>query len=273
MLAIVSPLLPIFEQEAENKGLPALKFMPLILRTPSICGTFFFNLLVLGLLVSLIFNDYFSFNSQWGYLAIQILPPVLGTITASLWHGIAINLSRITPFMLAAAPAGSTFRKTILGSYFPGLSLRNAIATGNGLLAFVWILELLSATILSFKSSLLNTTNYENYVVAVVTFWSLCSLIVIYSLMSLLTIILAYRMHGRVTGLRWEPASIADHLTMFRHSNFLDRFEGTDTAERDSMWDRLQDDCLKLGYWDRGDEIWHGFGKISKQVQGAYDLE
>jgi hypothetical protein len=272
MLAITTALRPIFEQEAKNKGLPALKFMPLILRTPSICSMLVFNLLVLGLLIFLIFNNYFSFNSQWGYLAIQILPPVLGTITASLWHGIAINLSRITPFMLAAAPAGSTFRKTILGSYFPGLSLRNAIATGNGLLAFVWILELLSATILSFKSSLLNTTNYENYVVAVITSWALYSLIMIYSLMNVLTIILAYKMHDQVTGLRWEPASIADHLTMFRHSNFLDRFEGTDTAERESIWGRLQDDCLKLGYWNRGNEIWHGFGKVPREFQCAYDL-
>lgn len=247
--------------------------MPLILRTPYICSTLFFNFLVLGLLVSLIFTDDFSFNSQWGYLAIQILPPVLGTITASLWHGIAINLSRITPFMLAAEPAGSTFRKTILGSYFPGLSLRNAIATGNGLLAFVWILELLSATILSFKSSLLNTTNYKIYVVAVVTSWALYSLIVIYSLMNVLTIVLVCKMHDRVTGLRWEPASIADHLTLFRHSDFLDKFEGTDTAERDSIWDRLQDDCLRLGYWNRDNEIWHGFGKISRKAQGTYDLE
>ncbi|KAF2793993.1 hypothetical protein K505DRAFT_361505 [Melanomma pulvis-pyrius CBS 109.77] len=265
--SIISALRPISEQEAKSKGLPALKSMPLILRTPFLCSALIFNLMVLGLLVSLLFYNYFSFNSQWGYLAIQILPPVLGTITASLWHGIAMNLSRMTPFMLAAAPAGSTFRKTILGSYFPGLSLRNTIATRNGLLAIVLVVELLSAAILSFKSSLLNTANYESYVEAVVTSWTLYSLIAIYSLLSVLTSILTYRMHGRVTGLRWEPASIADHLTLFRHSDFLNEFEGTDTADRESIWDHMRDDCLKLGYWKRGNEIWHGFGKIPRQGQ------
>ncbi|KAF2134693.1 hypothetical protein P153DRAFT_392017 [Dothidotthia symphoricarpi CBS 119687] len=240
-------LCPISEQEAKDKSLPALKSLPLILRTPFICSALVFNLLVLGLLISLLFYDYFSFSNRWSYLAIQILPPVLGTITASLWHAIAVNLSRMTPFMLAAEPEGSAFGKTILGAYFPGLSLRNAIANGNGLLAFVWILEIISATILSFKSSLLNTANYDDYVEAVVTPWALYSLIVIYALMCVLMGILTCRLYDLVTGLRWEPASIADHLALFRHSDFLDKFEGTDTAERDSLWDRLQNDHLKLG--------------------------
>jgi hypothetical protein len=188
-------------------------------------------------------------------------------------HGIAVNLSRVTPFMLAAVPEGSTFRKTILASYFPGLSLRDAIATGNGLLASVWILEILFGMILSFKSALLNTTDYRIYVEAIVTSWALYALIALYSLMGILTIFLVYELHDRVTGLRWEQASIADLLTLFRHSDFLDKFEGTDIAARDSMFDRFQDDSLKIGYWYRGDEIWHGFGGIPGQVQRSYNPE
>ncbi|KAF2465859.1 uncharacterized protein BDR25DRAFT_378014 [Lindgomyces ingoldianus] len=263
----IHSLRPVSNEDAIHNKLPALKFMPLMLRTASLCSGLVFNLIVLGLLIALLFYNEFSFSSQWGYLSIQILPPVLGTITASLWHGISVNLSRMTPFMLAAAPSGSTFRKTILGSYFPGLSLGNAITTGNGLLAFIWILEILSSTILSFKSSLLNTADYDTYVVAVVTSWALYSLIAIYGLMILLNVSLIYKLYNQITGLRWDTISIADHLVLFRHSNFLDDLEGTDTAERESIWMRLRDDRLKLGYWFRGEDIWHGFGKLPKVVQ------
>jgi hypothetical protein len=271
--ATTSALHPISEQEAEDKGLPALKFMPLILRTPFICSALAFNILILGLLFTLLYYERFIISNQWGYFAIQILPAVLGTITASIVHGIAVNLSRVTPFMLAAVPEGSTFRKTILASYFPGLSLRDAIATGNGLLASVWILEILFGMILSFKSALLNTTDYRFYVEAIVTSWALYALIALYSLMGILTIFLVYELHDRVTGLRWEPASIADLLILFRHSDFLDKFEGTDIAARDSIFDRLQGDSLKIGYWYRGDEIWHGFGGTPGQVRRGYNPE
>lgn len=240
--------------------------MPLMLRTASLCTILVFNLLILGLLVTLCFKREFYLGSQWGYILIQILPPVLGTITAALWVSISTNFSRITPFMLAAAPSGSTFQKTILGSYFPGLSLRNAIYTGNKLLAFIWILQILAGTVLSFKSSLLNTVDYTDYVDAIVTSWALYALISLYCLMILFTAILIWKLHDRVTGLRWDITTIADHIMLVRNSNFLDDFEGTDTAERDSMWDRLHDKFLKLGYWFHGEEVWYGFGQISKKI-------
>jgi hypothetical protein len=258
-------------QEAEDQGLQPLTFMPLMLQTGSICSMLVFNLVVLGLLLALWYYDSFSVSNQWGYLAIQILPPALGTITASLIQGIAINLSRMTPYMLAAAPAGSTFHKTLLASYFPGLSLRDAVAAGSGLLAAVWILEFLFAMVLSFKSALLNTTDYRDYVVAIVTPWALYALIAIYILMAILTTVLACKMHNRVTGLRWDTASIADCLALFRYSDFLDEFEGTDIAAREYIHNRLEHNRLKLGYWRQGDVTWHGFRSIPSDMQGTYD--
>ncbi|ORX97853.1 hypothetical protein BCR34DRAFT_159121 [Clohesyomyces aquaticus] len=261
------------DEEIKEEKLSELKFMPLMLRTASLCSILIFNLVILGLLITLIFKKEFYFSNQWGYLSIQILPPVLGTITAALWHSISINFSRITPFLLAAAPSGSTFQKTILGSYFPGLSLRNAIYTGNKLLAFIWVLQILSGTILSFKSSLLNTADYTDYVAAIVTSWALYSLISVYGLMTIFTIILIWKLHNRVTGLRWDIASIADHIVLFRNTNFLDDFEGTDTADRDSMWSRMQEMTLKLGWYYRGKDVWHGFGKVSKETDKPEKIE
>lgn len=241
--------------------------MPVRLRTASLCTTLVFNLLVLGLLVTLYFKREFYLGSQWGYILIQILPPVLGTITSSIWNGISANFSRMTPFMLAAAPPGSTFQKTILCSYFPTLGWNALIYTGNKLLIFIWILQILANTVLSFKSSLLNTINYTDYVDAIVTSWALYSLIGVYSLLILFTAILIWTLHNKVTGLKWDIASIADHIMLVRNSNFLDDFEGIDTANGESMWGRLRDKSLKLGYWFHGEEIWYGFGKISNEIK------
>lgn len=259
-------LVALSDEQIKERKLPELKFKPLMLRTASLCTILVFNLLILGLLVTLCFKREFYISSRWSYILIQILPPVLGTITAGLWVSISTNFSRITPFVLAAASSGSPFQKTILGSYFPGLSLKTAFHTGNKLLSFIWILQILAGTVLSFKSSLLNTVDYTSYVHAIVTSWALYALISVYCLLILFTAILIWKLHDRVTGLIWDVATIADHIMLVRNSNFLDDFEGTDTAERKSIEDRLHNKFLKLGYWFHREEIWYGFGKISKQI-------
>lgn len=269
----VPTLRPLPQQAAD--GQPALKFKPVMLRTWLLCLTLAFNCLVFGLLFLLLYVEGFDFTHQWGYLSIQILPPIIGTISAALLRGIALSYYRITPFMLAAAPHGETFYKTILASYFPGLSLRSALATRKFFLAFVWIMEILADIVLALKAALLNTTRYSDYVETVVTSWVALTLLGIYGLMIILEIVVAFGMHNRVTGLRWDPVSIADHLVLFRHSDFLDNFEGTDTATRDSMIDRLRDRRLKLGYWRRDDAIWHGFGtysEVNTQAKRVSDL-
>lgn len=256
------------EQEAEKEGLQPLTFRPLMLRTSVMCGMLIFNFTILCLLITLIFFDNFKVSGQWGYLAIQILPPVLGTITSTLFQAIAMDLSRITPYMLAAEPNGSTFHKTLLSSYFPGLSLRDAIAARNGVLTTVWIMDIFFGIVLSLKASLLNTNNYHDYVLAIVTTWALFALIALYSLITGLTFVLISTLHNRITGLRWDSASIADCLALFRESDFLDWFEGTDIATRDSIHDCLGHNRIKLGYWRHGDSIWHGFRSKQDQALG-----
>jgi hypothetical protein len=267
----------LLEDERVHRNLPPLTFKPIILRTVTLCLILGFNLLPLGLLLAILFYGDFDVGDQWGYVAIKVVPPVLGTITATLMQGVAENFSRITPFMLAASQDGSTFHDTLLASYFPG-GLPEAVNARNKLLICVWILEALFGTVLSFKSALLNTTNYEDYVTAFVTPWALYALIGLYVLLTLLMCVLAYQMYNRVTGLRWDPESLADCLTLFRRCDFLDRFEGTDIAARSSMSGRFQHDRLKLGYWiqEKGinedeDDIWHSFRSKPGRVRRKFD--
>ncbi|KAJ8111434.1 hypothetical protein OPT61_g5971 [Boeremia exigua] len=266
----VFSLRPVSQKDIKTLGLPDLRCMPLVLRTGFMCAATIYNLLILSFLIVIWFKEDLTFTHDWHYFASQILPPILGSITSLSLRAISMNLYRIMPFMLAAAPVGSTFKETILASYYPGLDFLSAIKARNSLLVAAFIVESLTGFVLSFKSVLLNPRRDPNSgeSVAIVTPWALKALIGIYCLTIVFTAPLLYRLRNRVTGLRWDPTSIADHLALFRHSAFLDDFKGTDIATRDSIEYRFRQNRIKLGYWHRGDEIWHGFETI--RAPGRY---
>lgn len=213
------------------------------------------------MLIIFYFFPTFNVIGQWGYFTIQILPVIIGTITAAFLDGIAVTLSRLTPFIRCAASGGATAGDTILRNYFPNPQLVEAWKTRNLLLLSAWILCITGNVILAFKASLLNTTDDDE---AIVTPWALETLTVIYGLVALFILaVMRWIRAKKSTGLRWDPVSIADHLMLFRHSNVLKYFEGTDLAERDSMLEALKGLRLRLGYWKRENgDIWHGFGLV-----------
>ncbi|KAK0125656.1 hypothetical protein ONS96_009490 [Cadophora gregata f. sp. sojae] len=268
---VISRLVPLTEEEAHHLGLPPLEFKPFMLRPWFLYSSLAFNLLILGLMITLIFKPRFKVLNQWGYFFVQIFPAVIGTITSSFLRGITLTLSRLTPFILCAAPSGSTAGVSILREYFPDPSLRDVVKTKNFTLGFAWTLFILGNVILGFKASLLNTNVADGYREAIVATWALYPLIAIYSFVAVFMLVVIFRMKAAgSTGLRWDPVSLADHLILFRHSNFLRHFEGTDMATRGSMFEVLKDLPLKLGYWKRIEgnttSYWHGFGLLENGI-------
>ncbi len=275
---VVSKLVSLTTNEARALNLPELDFKPFMLRPWFLCSSLVFNIFILSLMVSLIFKPRFRVLSQWGYFFVQIFPAVIGTITASFLHGITMNLSRLAPFMRCAAPSGSTAGRTILREYFPDPSIRDAFGARNYTLIFAWILFILGNFILGFKASLLNTDVIDGYREAIVSTWALYPLIAIYSLVALFMLVVIFRMRAAgSTGLLWDPVSLADHLVLFRHSNILKHFEGTDMATRESMFGVLREVPLKLGYWKwtkgNATRYWHGFGIPETAENGMKELE
>ncbi|KAB5549572.1 hypothetical protein GE09DRAFT_1223394 [Coniochaeta sp. 2T2.1] len=88
---------------------------------------------------------------------------------------------------------------------------------------------------LAFRSALLSASLDDRRAEA--TDWVVYALLTGYFLITLFTGWVAYYLHNRTTGFRkgWETLNIADHLALFRHSNFLDAFEGSGIATRESM--------------------------------------
>ena len=122
-------------------------------------------------------------KAQWGFFARQVLPVVIGTITVLFLKGMALTLSRLSPFILCASSDGANAGDTILRQYFPGPKLAEVWKTRNCLLLSVWILYLAGNVIVPFKASLINVPDYD---AAIVTRWALIPLIVIYGLITLL---------------------------------------------------------------------------------------
>jgi hypothetical protein len=212
--------------------------------------------------LALVYKQSFQVANEWAYFFLQVSPIVIGTITSSTLDAIILTLSRITPFMRCASPSGDTAGNTILRSYFPLPSFLDTIATRSHHLIFSHVFYFLSFVVLGLKASLLSTKN-SHYTYAYVTPWALYSLLGLYASIAVYIVAIIIYLHDRPTGLRneWDTITIADHLTLFRHSDFLDKFEGSCIADRKSMLARLGGIRLKLGYWRHGDKWWFGFKK------------
>ncbi|KAM5354390.1 hypothetical protein ACJ41O_001039 [Fusarium nematophilum] len=256
-------------QKATRLGLPPLTFRPTALEDEALCLAIAFHLCILGILVFLCIKRKFFIWDPWAYFIIKLLPTILGTITVVHLNATATALSRITPFMLCAsehgqhdgAPAG----RSLLSSYFPIPTIADLAKSRTWLLIFVKVISLPAQLIVDLKATILLTEDYEN---AYVVPWALYALVAVYGLLLVLFATAFFSLSGKVTGLRWDPVSIADQLVLFRHSDFLDRFSGTCIAPREFLNGALGEDTrLRLGYWKKGSAYWHGFGIVENRHQ------
>ena len=260
-----------FDTEIPPEDFPdKLNFRPLVLRTWFLATFLGFNLFIVGLLVAITITQHITLLDEWAYFVIQILPLIIGTITSAGLEAIILALSRITPFIRCVQPGGDTAGNTILKTFYPLVGMRDALKTKNYLLCVSHILLFGGGVILALKASLL-TASYPD-VSANVTEWTLGALFGIYvAIIAYIAFVMVF-VNGRKTGLRnnWDIITIADHLTLFRHSNLLRLFEGSSVATRESMDEVLGDVRLKLAYWKRRDDkVWYGF-RVTNTNQGVH---
>ncbi|KAK1728483.1 uncharacterized protein BDZ83DRAFT_129041 [Colletotrichum acutatum] len=172
-----------------------------------------------------------------------------------------LNLFRMTPFILCARKQGATAGQTILRSYFPSPSFRDAWETKNWLLMLAYTIYYPSYSVIGFKSALLYESWDDTDIRLHVNDWACYTLIAFYSVIQLYLIIVFVYLWRHKTGLQWDPVSIADILVLFRHSNVLKYFEGSSIAQRQSMFENLEKIPMYLKYWKaENGKYWHGFG-------------
>lgn len=110
------------------------------------------------------------------------------------------------------------------------------------------------------------------------------TLFVLYLLLLVALLLLLFRFIPRQTGLKWDPVSLADILSLFHRSNFLSDFAGSEMHT--SSMSQHTAKHLRLGYWNtskRASEAFHGIGEENAPVPRSslgevvpntdYDLE
>ncbi|WQF76736.1 hypothetical protein CDEST_01750 [Colletotrichum destructivum] len=244
-----------------------LDYLPFILTKKGLFGFFIINCGIMGGLVTFQQKPAFIVSTPSYYALIASLI-LLGTATVAHLEAILLNLSRMTPFILCAREQGATAAETILRSYFPAPGLRDAWETKSWLLVFAYIIYYPSYAVIGLKSALLYESASSTDPYLHVNDWACYTLLVFYSIVQLYLLAIAAYLWKRPTGLRWDPVSIADILVLFRHCNFLNNFEGSSIADRQSMIQQLGDIRLHLRYWKRENgDFWHGFGTVASDTR------
>lgn len=100
--------------------------------------------------------------------------------------------------------------------------------------------------------------------------WTLSALYLLL-VVALLLLLLRFRLH--LTGLRWDPVSIADIMVIFHKSNILSDFEHSDIDA--SILREQPPKSLRLGYWTtsrRATEVFYCIGDENTPIR-RYSLE
>ncbi|KAK5656566.1 hypothetical protein OQA88_4545 [Cercophora sp. LCS_1] len=245
-----------------------LTYRPIVLQTWFLGLIIAFNVSIMSLLVALCFKPKFDLLNEWAYFVLQIFPTIIGTVTFASLEAITTALSRITPFMRCARPGGDVAATSVLMQYIPMLSFADSAASRNWNLFCANVILWLGFPVLGLKAALLSASIETG--VAEVTHWTLYALLAAYAIITLYVSWVVFYLRNRVTGLRkeWDTVNIADHLVLFRHSNFLDSFEGSCIATRKSILARLGSMQLKLQYWTQDDgQFWYGFNQMPRGVE------
>ena len=219
-------------------------------------------------------------------LAFRYVPAAIGAITVIWWRNIVGNYSRITPYILMAAKQatrdeyGSKNRRgqRTLNAFYDVLFQINffnpiaLISNGHWLLfTNAIVLWIVGVFLVGLKAAFIQTTPTANG-------WSIevsddigYALISVYGLLIAMTMAILIRSYNRVTGLKWDPVSIADQLALLQSPHVRALFANLETCPYAEYGPTLKTRALdfgvlRLGYWkNRLDgAIWHGIAFAPK---------
>lgn len=258
--------------------LAPLTYKPPILRTSRLL---LFVLVLAAYVAALVYAAIRSGkdSSLWRYLAFgdaryfvfQYLPTIIG-MSLLLWlFEIQIALYRIAPFIaLASDQHRPRSRGTLLPIYPSGFLLPTLshAAAGQLAISFFLFVAWLALVTVPLLSSAFNVYSRDDQWYWLATQGIIWTAITLYCLLIFATILLMLYLRRRQTGLRWDPRSLADVLTLVANSNLLSEYAGytEDTSsvdfrgEIEARGDRLGYWCLAHSNQNDPANIFHAFG-------------
>lgn len=244
------------------------------------------------MIVALIFCNVWSsqHNGLWQYDGVgtsryflfQFLPQILAIILILWLLIIQRAIQRILPFSVLSSdyntgPNSKVFHDAAL---FPTIILIPNVACfryGESALGFCFLSFWLSLFTVPLQCCLFQTRYYTHegedvwrWTAVRPIGWTLLAL---YILLVIAVVVLMLQFRRRLTGLKWDPVSLADILVLFRRSNILSDFDGSEIpSARDSQ---RASKTYRLGYWrtsNRPNDIFYAIGEDHALVR-HYSLE
>ena len=262
---------------------PDLTFIPMILRPASMITLSFLCLLMIAaLMFCAIYSSYHSGLVDWydgiyggRYFVFCILPQILAACIFVYVQCVMSAMTRIMPYTLMAMDDVGKRTNALFMGLFPRTMLwprwdgPMSIDIAN---SFFW-LSIFTIPLQSCLFSVVQVNGAWRWATVQGIAWTL---VAVYILVLIATIISALFFFRRTTGLIWDPRSLADVIALLPRSNCLRDYPGTDIMR--SIVDIRHKLALRsdrLGYWrtpNRTQGIFYCIGEEGASTR-QYTLE
>ncbi len=259
---------------------PKLNFVPRSLRFLAL-GAFFFCclLMVAGILFCAIYP--YGHLGLWEYdgtgtsryFVFEYLPTLLASFIIIWLLIIQCAIHRVAPFLILSSGrnienSGVLHDMTLfpVNYLIPNLSFFRHRELLLGLCSLIFWLELFTLPLQSclFQTRYYDSENIWRWTAVQPIAWTL---FVLYLLLLVALLLLLVRFKPRQTGLKWDPVSLADILSLFHRSNFLSDFARSEMHTASTGQPTRKH--LRLGYWStskRASEAFYGIGEENAPV-------
>jgi hypothetical protein len=273
--------IPVDPPEDSNRY-PNLTFVPTILRPQSIITLSFLCLLMIAALIfCAIWSDHHNGLLTWygglyglRYFLFSFLPQILGAGLFIYAQGVVSAVTRITPYtMMAMDNAASRGNALYIGAFprsflYPKWDGPLSLDISN---SFFW-LSVFTIPLQSCLFSVVMINGEWRWTTVQGIAWTLVG---IYFLMLIATVMTGLFFYRRTTGLMWDPRSLADIVSLLPRSNCLREYPGTDVMRNlEDIRHKLALRSDRLGYWRTPDNqgVFYGIGEEGASTR-QYTLE
>ena len=259
---------------------PKLDFVPRSLQLGSLGALIFCCLLMIaGLLFCAIYP--YSHPGLWPYdgtgtsryFVFEYLPTLLASFIMIWLLTIEAAMHRIAPFVVLSSGrdienSGVLHDMALFPSNYliPNLSFFSHREPLLGLCSVIFWLQIFTLPLQSclFQTRYYSSENIWRWTAVQPIAWTL---FVLYLLLVIAILLLLLRFVRCHTGLKWDPVSLADILSLFHRSNFLSDFARSEMHTSSTSQPTRKH--LRLGYWStskRASEAFYGIGEENAPI-------
>ena len=252
---------PVFTaiHDFDEKRFAKLDFWPPILKWYSTLFLVFLYLGTAGGIAALWLaagtNGKYHLSSENVRMVSRYFPSGLGTLNVLLFRHLVREFIRMKPFVAMADQPGEPSpgekpKKSVSGAFFPWQDF----SVTRGLTSTISLLcQFMVGFIVSLKVALLASGPAQNGGTGwtlTLRLWPALFLIFGHITMAMYVLWVAYLNHGKSTGLRWDPVTIADYCSLFAQCNVAEYFSALELLHNRTAKHVLSTNhSFRLGYW------------------------